>query len=208
MISFLSGRVASRGAGTAVLDVGGVGMSLLCTPATLARLQVGEEATVATSLVVREDSLTLYGFASDDERLVFEQVQSASGVGPRVALAMLSVHPPQTVRRAVAEEDTAVLTQVPGIGKKGAQRIVLELKGKLDTPQDPEPGGEPGTATDGAAPAAWREQVVAGLVNLGWAQRDAESATEHVAAELAEDEAASPDVATMLKRALRRLSRA
>src|SRR5690606_28876434 len=134
VIAFLSGRVASRGAGTAVIDGGGVGMTGHCTPATLARLHVGEEATVATALVVREDSLTLFGFADDDERDTFERLQTASGVGPRLALAMLAVHTPDALRRAVAAEDTAALTRVPGIGKKGAQRIVLELKGKLGEP--------------------------------------------------------------------------
>lgn len=209
MISFLTGRVASRGTDAAVIDVGGVGMTVLCSPATLARLDVGEETTLATALVVREDSLTLYGFGAEDERTVFEQVQSASGVGPRVALAILSVHSAPAVRQAVAEEDTAALTRVPGIGKKGAQRIVLELKGKLDGPLiDPAT-----TAADGPGPGAtsvvpWREQVVAGLVNLGWPQRDAEGAADAVAAELSETEAHSPDVAALLKRALRRLSRA
>ncbi|MDS1271323.1 Holliday junction branch migration protein RuvA [Lipingzhangella sp. LS1_29] len=209
MISFLTGRVASRGGGTAVIDVGGVGMTLLCTPACLAQLEVGAEATVATSLVVREESLTLYGFASDDERLVFDQVQSASGVGPRVALAMVSVHSPASLRQAVADEDTAALTRVPGIGKKGAQRIVLELKGKLDGPVGPTPGAGDGPEAGpvgGAAP--WREQVVSGLVNLGWSQRDAEAASDAVSAELSDAEAANADVASLLKYALRRLSRA
>src|SRR5690606_32613851 len=144
VIAFLTGRVAGRGGGSAVIDVGGVGMTVLCTPATLARLRVGETATVATSLVVREDSLTLYGFADADERDVFERLQTASGVGPRLALAMLAVHTPEALRKAVAAEDTAALTAVPGIGRKGAQRIVLELRDKL---------GEPVGAADGPAPA-------------------------------------------------------
>ncbi|MBB4932544.1 Holliday junction DNA helicase RuvA [Lipingzhangella halophila] len=203
MIAFLSGRVAGRGGGTAVIEVGGVGMTVHCSPATLSGLRVGEDATVATSLVVREDSLTLYGFADDDERDVFERLQQASGVGPRLALAMLAVHNPDELRRAVAVEDTAALTRVPGIGRKGAQRIVLELRDKLGPALDA--AGAPAAPVD-AAPAAavsWRSQVVSGLVNLGWSSRDAEAAADAVAPE-AEDHA---DVAVLLRSALRKLSR-
>ncbi|TDQ51605.1 Holliday junction branch migration protein RuvA [Actinorugispora endophytica] len=205
MIAFLSGRVAARGAGSAVIEVGGVGMTVQCTPATLARLPVGEQATVATALVVREDSLTLFGFGDDDERDVFERLQSASGVGPRLALAMLAVHTPDSLRRAVAAEDTGALVQVPGIGKKGAQRIVLELKGKLGVPV-----GEDGPvgARHVAGPAAlpWRPQVVSGLVNLGWSARDAESAADAVADDA--EAGGDADVAALLRSALRKLSRA
>ncbi|PSK97661.1 Holliday junction DNA helicase subunit RuvA [Murinocardiopsis flavida] len=210
MIAFLTGRVASRGAAVAVIDVGGVGMSVQCTPATLAALRVGETATVATSLVVREDSLTLFGFADDDERDVFERAQSASGVGPRVALAMLAVHTPNTLRMAVAAEDTAALTRVPGIGKKGAQRIVLELRDKLGAPLEGDDvlgtggGTGAGTAAVSAADAAWRPQVVNGLVNLGWSGKDAEAA----AAAVADEAGDQPDVAGLLRSALRKLSRA
>lgn len=202
MIAFLKGRVASRDSGSAVIEVGGIGITVQCTPATLATLRTGEQATVATSLVVREDSLTLFGFADDDERDVFERLQTASGVGPRLALAMLAVHPPDALRRAVAAEDTAALTRVPGIGKKGAQRIVLELRDKLGTPADTD---GPAPAPTAAPPAAlpWRPQVVSGLVNLGWSARDAEAAADAVAAE-ADEEA---DVADLLRSALRRLSR-
>ncbi|MFC4562602.1 Holliday junction branch migration protein RuvA [Nocardiopsis mangrovi] len=205
MIAFLSGRVAARGGGTAVIEVGGVGMTVQCTPATLAGLRVGDTATVATSLVVREESLTLFGFADDDERDVFERLQTAGGVGPRLALAMLAVHTPDALRAAVAGEDTAALTRVPGIGPKGAQRIVLELRDKLGRPH----GGGPEVAD--AAPAAgsapWRPQVVSGLVNLGWSVKDAESAADAVAPEAAEA-GTRPDVATLLRSALRKLSRA
>ncbi|MGI5121144.1 Holliday junction branch migration protein RuvA [Marinactinospora thermotolerans] len=202
MIAFLSGRVAGRTGTTAVIEVRGVGMTVQCTPATLARLQVGEPATVATSLVVREESLTLYGFADDDERDVFERVQTASGVGPRLALAMLAVHTPDALRRAVAAEDTGALTQVPGIGKKGAQRIVLELKDKLGAPRDVS-GPFDGLAAP-ASPVSWRPQVVSGLVNLGWPAKDAESAADAVAAEAGDE----TDVTVLLRAALRRLSRA
>ncbi|MFE1102710.1 Holliday junction branch migration protein RuvA [Nocardiopsis alba] len=204
MIAFLTGRVAARGAGSAVIDVGGVGMTVQCTPSALSRLHVGEEGTVATSLVVREDSLTLFGFVDDDEKHVFEQVQTASGVGPRLALAMLAVHSPDSLRQAVHTEDTAALTRVPGIGKKGAQRIVLELRGKLDAPIGTD-GTLPGTegTENGRANGAWRGQVVSGLVNLGWSAKDAEAAASAVADEAADTD----DVTVLLRSALRRLSR-
>lgn len=206
MIAFLTGRVAARGAGSAVIDVGGVGMAVQCTPSALSRLHVGETGTVATSLIVREDSLTLFGFADDDERHLFERVQTASGVGPRLALAILSVHTPDSLRQAVATEDTAALTRVPGIGRKGAQRIVLELAGKLEAPilgdgtLPPPDGAAPAAGSD----AARRGQVVSGLVNLGWSAKDAEAAAAAVTAE-SED---TIDVAVLLRTALRRLSRA
>ncbi|WP_030173799.1 Holliday junction branch migration protein RuvA [Spirillospora albida] len=200
MIAFVSGRVAAAGPDGAVIDVHGVGLAVQCTPATLAGLRVGEQATVPTSLIVREDSLTLFGFADDDERAVFEMLQTASGVGPRLALAMLAVHTPDALRRAVSAEDLNALTKVPGIGKKGAQRIVLELRDRLGAPV--------GAAAAERAPAAseaWREQVRMGLVNLGWSGRDADAAVDAVAADL--DGAETPPVATLLKSALRKLSR-
>ncbi|MFL6055910.1 MAG: Holliday junction branch migration protein RuvA [Actinoallomurus sp.] len=200
MIAFVSGRVAGAGADGAVIDVGGVGLAVQCTPATLAGLRVGDRAHVPTSLIVREDSLTLYGFADDDERAIFELLQTASGVGPRLALAMLAVHPPNALRRAVATEDLTALTKVPGIGKKGAQRIVLELKDRLGAPADD---------LDGALPMArvlpWRDQVHAGLTNLGWSGKDADAAVDAVAAEM--DGQDTPDIATLLRMAMRRLSR-
>ncbi|HEV7934324.1 MAG TPA: Holliday junction branch migration protein RuvA [Actinomadura sp.] len=201
MIAFVSGRVAASGPDSAVVEVGGVGLSVHCTPATLARLQVGDEAHVPTSLVVREDSLTLYGFADDDERSAFELLQTASGVGPRLALAMLSVHTPNALRRAMAAEDLGALTKVPGIGKKGAQRLVLELKDRLGRPLQDGPDALPGAQ---ARPQPWRDQVHAGLVNLGWPGKEADAAVEAVAADLDGDEI--PPVATLLKSALKRLS--
>ncbi|MFC6883101.1 MULTISPECIES: Holliday junction branch migration protein RuvA [Actinomadura] len=202
MIAFVSGRVAAAGPDGAVIDVHGVGFSVQCTPATLAGLRVGDEARVPTSMVVREDSLTLFGFGDDDERSVFELLQTASGVGPRLALAMLAVHTPDALRRAVAAEDLAALTRVPGIGKKGAQRIVLELKDRL--------GGPVGDGADGVrAPAraeVWRDQVQAGLINLGWSARDADAAVDAVAADLAAG-GETPPVAALLKAALKKLSK-
>ena len=131
MIAFVAGRVAAILADSVVVEVGGFGLQVYCAPTAISRVRVGEPARFATSLVVREDSLTLYGFADDDERMVFELLQTATGVGPRLAQAMLGVHPPAALRRAVATDDFATLSLVPGIGRKTAQRIVLELKDKL-----------------------------------------------------------------------------
>jgi holliday junction DNA helicase RuvA len=201
VIAFVSGRVAAAGPDGAVIEVHGVGLSVQCTPATLAGLRVGDQAKVPTSLVVREDSLTLFGFADDDERGVFELLQTASGVGPRLALAMLAVHSPNALRRAVATEDLTALTKVPGIGKKGAQRIVLELRDRL--------GGPVGDGADDLrAPARaepWREQVQMGLINLGWSAKDADAAVDAVAADL--DGGSTPPVAALLRSALKKLSK-
>ena len=134
MIASVRGRVAAVRLDGAVVEVGGVGMAVQATPGTLAALRPGQEAELATSLVVREDSLTLYGFADADERDVFETLQTVSGVGPRLALAMLAVHTPDGLRRAVATEDLTALCRVPGIGRKGAQRIVLDLTDRLGAP--------------------------------------------------------------------------
>ena len=215
MISHLDGLVCAIAPEGAVIEVGGVGLLVQATPGTLARLRTGERARVATSLVVREDALTLYGFASDDERDVFELVQTASGVGPRLALAMLASFSPDGLRQAIAAEDVAALTRVPGIGRKGAQRIVLELAGRLGSPAAPAGvmGPPPGSG-HAAGAALWRDQVRAGLVNLGWSARDAEEAIAAVAADLAASPAgtggpdgAAVDVSVALRAALRKLSR-
>src|SRR3954468_12842756 len=120
MIASVRGTIAALGPDGAVVEVGGVGLAVSCSPGTLARLRLGEPARLATSLVVREDSLTLYGFADDDERSLFELLQTASGVGPRLAQAILAVLPPVQARLAIAGSDVRTLTRVPGIGKKGA----------------------------------------------------------------------------------------
>jgi Holliday junction DNA helicase RuvA len=194
----------------AVIEVGGVGLLVQATPGTLAALRTGQRARVATSLVVREDALTLYGFASDDERDVFELVQTASGVGPRLALAMLASFTPDGLRQAIAAEDVAALTRVPGIGRKGAQRIMLELAGRLGSPAAPAGvmGPPPGAGAAGTGGALWRDQVRAGLVNLGWPARDAEQAIAAVAADLAASPGGDVDVSVALRSALRKLSRA
>ncbi|HEX5288060.1 MAG TPA: Holliday junction branch migration protein RuvA [Streptosporangiaceae bacterium] len=211
MIAHLEGIVSEVAPDGAVIDVGGVGLLVQCTPGTLAGLRSGERARVATSLVVREDALTLYGFASADERATFELVQTASGVGPRLALAMLAVFSPDGLRRAVAAEDLSALMTVPGIGRKGAQRIILELAGRLGAPGDGGPGTGPAAAAGGARLAPWREQVRAGLVSLGWAAREADQAITVVEPELlaaaGAESSAEVDVSAALRAALRVLGR-
>ena len=206
MIAHLRGTVAGVAPDGAVIEVGGVGMRVQCTPGTLATLRPGEPAQVATSLVVREDSLTLYGFSSDDERNVFELLQTASGIGPRLALAMLAVHAPDALRRAVSTEDLGALTMVPGVGKKGAQRIVLEMKDRLGPPGD---GGDVLPGPKSARVPSWRDQVQSGLVNLGWPARDADLAIAALEDEgVVGGSGGDPvDVATVLRAALRKLSK-
>jgi Holliday junction DNA helicase RuvA len=201
VIAHLSGTVAALTPDGVVIDVGGVGLRVQCTPDTLATLRPGTPGRVATSLVVREDSLTLFGFATDDERNVFELLQTASGIGPRLALAMLAVHSPDALRRFVAAEDVKALTMVPGVGNKGAQRIILELKDRLGAPGD---FAGNGTGSVRRGEPSWRDQVQSGLINLGWSARDAEAA---VAAVEADSGDTAPDVPTALRAALRKLSR-
>ncbi|WP_166847907.1 Holliday junction branch migration protein RuvA [Isoptericola sp. BMS4] len=211
MIASLTGTVSHVTLERAVLDVGGVGYLVHATPGTLAGLRVGERAQLHTTLVVREDSMTVYGFADADEREVFETAQSVSGVGPRIALAMLAVLTPDALRRAVAEEDLAALRRIPGVGPKSAQRLVLELGGRLGAPT-----GAPGT--DGTPPSPetppgagdpGREQVVEALVGLGWAAKVAQDAVDRVLADRHagdQDGTSGPvDVAATLRASLRAL---
>ena len=201
MIAFVTGTVAGLTLSSAVVEVGGVGLEVICTPGTLATLTVGDRATLPTSMVVREESLTLFGFLDDDEKSVFEMLQTASGVGPKLAQAMLAVHSPDGLRRAITTEDVKTLTTVPGIGQKGAQRIILELKDRIGAPT-----GTAAGRAQVAAPAedAWRGQVHTGLVGLGWSAKEADRAVDAVA-----DQAGPvPDVAALLRAALRALSKA
>ena len=199
MIAYVRGPVASVGAGSAVVDVGGIGLELQCAPGTLAGLRVGHTATLPATLVVREDSLTLFGFADDDERSVFELLQTVTGVGPRLAQSVLAALSPEALRRAVAAEDLTALMRVSGIGRKGAQRLVLELKDRLGAPV----GDVVDLGTTATGPV-WEGQVREALIGLGWAPREAEAAV----ATVAEDVAADADVATVLRLALRSLDRA
>jgi Holliday junction DNA helicase RuvA len=194
VIAAVRGHVLEIGLDHAVVEVGGVGLAVHATPATLARLRRGEQARLATSLVVREDSLTLFGFADAEERELFTLLQTVSGVGPRLALATLAVLDPDSLRRALADGDAATLTRVPGIGRKGAERMVLELRDKVVVSSAPTP----------AAPATTgpRDQVVEALLGLGFPVKPAEQAVDAVLAGNGVS-----DASAVLRAALSRLGR-
>lgn len=201
MIASVTGTVLQVGPTSAVVEVGGLGVLALCSPATVAGLRVGQRATLATSLVVREDSLTLYGFASVDEREFFELLLTATGVGPKLAQAALAVLSPDVLRSAIATENLVALMKVPGVGRKGAQRMVIELKDKINAvglSSEPEP------AALGRSDA-WRDQVTQGLVGLGWSAKDADAACAEVEPLWQEDPETS--VAVLMRAALQTLAR-
>jgi holliday junction DNA helicase RuvA len=200
VIAQLSGQVIQVGPTSAVIEVGGFGVLAICSPNTVAGLRVGQRATLATSLIVREDSLTLYGFASADEREFFELLLTATGVGPKLAQAALAVLTPDELRRAIATENLVQLCKVPGIGRKGAQRIVIELKDKINAvalPSDRTPSV--------TGPVGWREQVAQGLQGLGWSPRDAEVACDEVEHLVTADPQVK--VAVLMRAALQSLAR-
>jgi len=199
MIASVRGVVAAINPDSAVIEVGGVGLQVQCAPGTLAGLKAGVEARLATSMVVREDSLTLYGFADEDEKQLFELLQTASGVGPRLAQAVLAVHAPDVVRRAIVGADLATLTQVPGIGKKGAEKMVVELRDRIG----PLPLGDGGPA--GVLSGGWQEQVRQGVLALGWTVAQADQAVSKVAETIDGD---VPPVPVLLRQAIRLLGRA
>jgi Holliday junction DNA helicase RuvA len=202
MISSVHGLVTALGPDAAVIEVGGVGLLVSCSPGTLARLRAGETARLSTSLVVREDSLTLYGFADDDERTLFELLQTANGVGPKLAQTILAVHAPREVRRAVASNDLVTLMAVPGIGRKGAERLVLDLRdriGAIDT-------GTTGPTSGGVTPTApWRDQLKHALAGLGFTGKEATDAIETVAGDV--EPGATPDLSGLLRRSIQLLGR-
>ncbi len=202
MIAHLTGTVSQIGGTWVVLDLGGFGVRALATPATVASVTVGEPTTLHTSLVVREDSLTLYGFTDADERDAFELVQSASGIGPKLAQAVVSVLPPDDLRAAIMTENLVALTKVPGIGRKGAQKMVIELKDKINAL-----GAIPDLSAAAPRVAAdeWREQVASGLESLGWSAKDAAAAVEGVAPLREQDPALG--IGELMRAALRSLAR-
>lgn len=205
MIAMVRGTVLSVGIDRLVVDLGMAGVQVMCTPVTAAGVRHGEHVELLTTMVVREDSWTLYGFLDADERMVFEQVQTVSGIGPRIALALLGTLTPDELRRAVASSDEATLTAVPGIGRKGAQRIILELADRLG-----EPLGGPTRATGPVPAAGWPAAVTAGLSSLGWSAKEAEAAVAALDPDLtAAADAAGPDadISALLKAALRGLAR-
>lgn len=204
MIAFVRGIVQSVSLDSVVVDLGGVGIAATCTSSTALSLRVGDRTELVTSLVVREDGWTLYAFTDAAERSVFEQVQTVTGIGPRIALALLSTLSPDELRQAIAHDDLNALVKIPGIGRKGAQRLVLELKDKL---------GPPSTASyqsSGSPRADWHASVTSALVSLGWTNREAEQAADSVAPLAVEQsvDGKAADIAALLKAALQSLDRA
>lgn len=202
MIDRVRGSVLAIAADSISVDIGPLALRVVVPPQVCAELRMGSQVEVFTSMVVREDSWTLYGFLGAEQCQVFNQVQTVSGIGPRIALALVSVLGAEQLRQAIDAEDLAMLTSVPGIGKKGAQRIVLELKDRIGPPSVSGAsarvgGGEP-----------WRSSVVAGLTSLGWNSKEAEAAADAIAPRVGEiTDTADPDVGALLKEALRALDR-
>jgi Holliday junction DNA helicase RuvA len=203
VIASVRGTVAALGPDGAVVEVGGIGLAVSCSPGTLARLRMGEQARLATSLIVREDSLTLYGFADDDERALFELLQTANGVGPKLAQTMLAVHPPRELRRAIATSDFATLVKVPGVGRKGAERIVIELRDRIGSIDGSDHSATVGVGVIAVAP--WRDQLAHALSGLGFSGKEATEAIDVVAADVAPD--TTPDVPALLRRSIQLLGR-
>ncbi|MEV6350554.1 Holliday junction branch migration protein RuvA [Actinoplanes sp. NPDC051851] len=197
MIASVRGEVTAILPDSAVVEVGGVGMRVFCTPNTLAGLRTGAEARLATTLIVREDSLTLYGFADDGERQLFDLLLTANGVGPRIAQAVLAVHQPDAVRRAISGGDIAALTQVPGIGKRGAEKMIVELKGKIGPVGLGDGGG-------GVLAGAWQEQVRQGVLALGWSAAQADQAVAAIGETI---DGEVPPVPVLLRQAIRLLGK-
>ena len=189
MIAFVKGTLTDISALGAVVDVGGVGMNLLTSANALKGKKVGDQVQVPTVMVVREDHMTLYGFADANEKDMFLLLQTISGVGPRMALNLISVMGEQKLSNAIANSDIGSLTAVPGIGKKGAQRLILELSDKIASPKT-------------SAITSWRESLITALVGLGWNRKDASSAAEQVPTP--ENEA---DLSDSLRTALKLLSK-
>jgi Holliday junction DNA helicase RuvA len=207
MIASVHGRVAALGPDGAVVEVGGssgIGLAVSCSPATLARLRVGDTARLSTSLVVREDSLTLYGFSDDDERGLFELLQTANGVGPKLAQTILGVYPPREVRRAIVTGDYPALVKVPGIGRKGAEKIVIELRDRIGAIDGDGPGAPLAGVT---AIAPWKDQVLHALASLGFGGKEAAEAVDAVVADSQQAGADNPEVAIILRRAIQLLGR-
>lgn len=205
MIAFVRGTVAMTGSDHVVVDLGSLGLRIQCTPGTALSVRSGEHVELRTALVVREDGWTVFGFTDDDERATFEQVQTVTGIGPRIALALLGTLSPDELRRAVAAGDEAALVRVPGIGRKGAQRLILELADRLGPASTPSAVPRPASAAGG-----WQDAVAAGLTSLGWSPREADAAVAAIDPDLAAAATAAgqaADIGSLLKAALRGLDR-
>ncbi|WP_116113494.1 Holliday junction branch migration protein RuvA [Austwickia chelonae] len=199
MIASVQGTVSHVGLDHVVVQVGGFGMVTQVTPRTAMQLRHGEETLLHTSMIVREDSMTLYGFGNYEERVLFDVVQTVSGVGPRLALAMLSVHSPDDLRRAISGGEITTLMKVPGIGKKGAERLLLELRDKVTALPTKDAQEDAPVEQDDS----WRDQVREALTGLGWSTKQADTALEKVSADLT----GTPRVPEVLRAALRELGR-
>ena len=203
MIGLLNGHVESVDADAALISVGGVGYEVRMPAADLSALHAGQEARVFTSLNVSQDAVTLYGFLTQASKRMFLQLQKVSGIGPKVALSLLPTLPPDRLARAVADGDAAALAKAPGLGKKGAQKIILELKGSIDLSQI-----EGSSAPAAAQVDTGSMQVVEGLMSLGWRQQDAEHAVHEVCVEEhIETPLTNQDIPRVLKLALSALDR-
>ncbi len=174
MISLVTGIVRSISSDKAIIEVGGVGLAISITAQTSSQLHLGASAQLFTSLVVREDSLTLFGFLDEQGRNTFELLQTVSGIGPKVALAVMGSHSAESLAKAIAQEDIKAIEKVPGIGRKGAQRLILELKGKLT---------DFGTsATSHVQQPIWREQLMSALISLGYSSKESDNSINDVLA--------------------------
>lgn len=196
MISSIRGPVLEIRLDSLVVGIGGIGMTVMCSPDTISQARLDNEITLFTSLIVREDSLTLFGFANSENREMFEVVQGVSGFGPKLAFTIISSLPADELRTAIGNEDVARLKQTPGVGAKGAQRLVLELKDRIGTPSS-------GAKRSGSSSTQWQIQVEQGLLGLGWSPRDAQRAISAVIEEGASD---SQDTSELLRRALQILA--
>ena len=196
MISFISGVVRSIATDKVIVEVGGVGLAVSVTTQTSSQLNIGVPVQLFTTLIVREDALTLFGFLDEESRSTFELVQTVTGIGPKVALAIMGSHSPQTLAAAIAQEDISAIEKVPGIGRKGAQRLILELKGKISDFGS-------GHKSSHHQPV-WREQLTAALVSLGFTAKDSDSAINSVIAEYGETgvEPTEVELSELLKKAL------
>jgi Holliday junction DNA helicase RuvA len=196
MISSLTGTIKSLTSDRAIVEVGGVGLSLVLTPSTTGQITLGSQQQFFTSLVVREDSLTLFGFLTDEAKGLFELVQTVSGIGPKVAMSIVGAMSPEDLARAISHEEISVIEKVPGIGRKGAQRLILELKGKLNDLSNNQTyiGHQP----------VWREKLVSGLISLGFSPKEADGAITEVIANLSSEgiDASTKDLSELLKLAL------
>jgi Holliday junction DNA helicase RuvA len=199
VISSLRGPVLAAAGTTLVIDVGGVGFQVNTTPALVLASREGHEVAVHTTLIVREDALTLFGFGTRDELDVFELLIGVTGVGPRSALGVLSAMAPGQIAAAIAADDDAAFRKVSGIGPKTAKLITLSLAGKLVPPRASEAGSAP--IPVGARSVS--ESVLAALTGLGWSERAAADAVDEVLAELSEADSAS--VPAVLRLSLARL---